>query len=659
MRGAHVPDDSSALPPGGDIARLMRAFLDALPDPVFIKNERMELIYGNAALDRSIFNATGIEDYIGLHDRQIFPQDQWEVFEAEDRKVLAGAISFSEERIGPVISLTKKVPVRLPSGEPGIAGISFDITQHKQTEARAQQTEAANHAKSQFLAAMSHEIRTPLNGILGMAQSLASDALTRAQREKVDIVLDSGRTLLALVDDVLDLSKIEAGKLEIAPVDGDLRHAARRVTRLFEPRAREKDVALVLDVIDPLNSALSFDPVRVRQCLSNLVSNAVKFTSSGEVRVTLSTEETNDGQWRVTAHVADSGIGISEEALGRLFSEFSQADASTTRRFGGSGLGLAISRRLARMMGGDVTVESTLGKGSVFSLTFLAAPASGQAVTAETLSSQEPSHSIAGLRVLLADDNRVNREVVKLFLSSHNVRITEAENGREVLDALERATFDIVLLDIHMPVMDGTEALKTLRGSNTPYKDIPVIALTADAMAGDRERYLGMGANAHITKPIDQGDLLSAIARLQVHKPASDAPAVAPADPLEECLASLTAGPAPASGAPDALAAIREEWLIAAHDQLAGLLEVMPSDPEAFYRVAHDCQGQGTLFGYPLVSAVASDLCLILRACNGTLTPDARKICGRYIRVLIHCIDRRITGTGGPAATALRLKLAA
>lgn len=657
-----MADDFRNLPPGSEFAQLMQAFLNALPDPVFIKNERLEVIYGNAALDRIVFEATGRDDYIGRPDRDVYPREQWEVFEAEDRKVLAGAVSLSEEKIGPeVTALTKKIPVRLPSGETGIAGISFDITDHKRAEARARETEAASHAKSQFLAAMSHEIRTPLNGILGMAQSLASDkTLTLSQKEKVDTVLDSGRTLLALVDDVLDLSKIEAGKLEISPVDGDLRHTARRIIRLFEPRAKEKGVALVLEIEDGLTSALSFDPVRVRQCLSNLVSNAVKFTSQGEVRVTLSTIS-YDGLFRVTARVSDTGIGISPEAQARLFSEFSQADASTTRRFGGSGLGLAISRKLARMMGGDVTLESTPGTGSAFTLSFLAGAASGRLPEREAGAAM-PSHSIGGRRILLADDNRVNREVVKLFLAPHSTVITEAENGREVLDLLAQQAFDVVLLDIHMPVMDGEEALRILRAGDTPYRDIPVIALTADAMSGDRARFLALGANAHVTKPVDQGELLGAIARLQPQAYETDGAPAPEADPLNDCLARLPNEAAPTL-ANDTLAALREEWITAARDQFTALGKGLSDGPSpelsALYRAAHDCQGQGTLFGFPLISAVASDLCLILRTCDGALTPDARRIAARYIRALVHCLTHRIPGTGGPAGAALRLKLAA
>ena len=644
-----------------NIAELLQAFLDALPDPVFIKDENLNLIYGNAALDRFILKATGIADYLGHPDRDLYPREQWEGFEREDRKVLAKGLSLSEEKIGPeMTALTKKLPVRLPSGKIGIAGINFDITAYKMAEARAIETEAASRAKSQFLAAMSHEIRTPLNGILGMAQSLMSDPeLTSSQHDKIEILLDSGRTLLSLVDDVLDLSKIEAGKLVIDAVDGDLRHTVKRVTRLFEPRAREKGIELVVSMDDPINGALRFDPVRVRQCLSNLISNAIKFTDAGQLRVCVATEP-DDEQWRATVHVHDSGIGISEEALAGLFTDFTQADSSTTRRFGGTGLGLSITRRLARMMGGDVVAQSEPGKGSTFTLTFMAEPAAHH--SPKEGSGETPviaAKSLSGLRILLADDNRVNREVVKLFLTPYEVQITETENGQQVLDTLAHETFDILLLDVHMPVMDGMEALTILRAGDTPHRDIPVIALTADAMAGDREHFLSKGANGYVTKPIDQGDLLSAIARMNVRPDHGDIST----DPLLDLLAGLECREAHKASPNDTIAALRQEWLTSTHAQLRGLIHALGEDDAietpAVHRIAHDCQGQGPFFGFELFGSIASDLCFILRTRSGPMNEEMRVLTGRYVRAMLYLLEQGISGTGGPSGSALRLKLAA
>lgn len=378
----------------------------------------------------------------------------------------------------------------------------------------------ANIAKSQFLATMSHEIRTPLNGILGMAQALKEAShLNRDDADKVRIILSSGETLTALLNDVLDLSKIEAGKLEITPVDTDIVSLAEQTVRLFQPRAAEKGLELSLIHAGNLPRTFKVDPVRLQQCLSNLVSNAVKFTPAGEVTVELRADILADGRYRLSTAVRDTGIGMSQETISKLFSNFTQADASTTRSFGGSGLGLAISRRLARMMGGDVTVTSEIGRGSTFTLTLDAEIGArnemkivaGDAEVA--MAAIGPIRSRAGGRVLIADDNAINRQVAKLFLAPLELDLTEAQNGQEVLDCLHRGAFDLVLLDVHMPVMDGRECIGLIRSSGADWKNVPVIALTAEAMAGDREKLLALGMTDYVPKPIDRLELLTKVNR--------------------------------------------------------------------------------------------------------------------------------------------------
>ncbi|MEQ1781478.1 MAG: ATP-binding protein [Hyphomonadaceae bacterium] len=371
--------------------------------------------------------------------------------------------------------------------------------------------EAATRAKSEFLANMSHEIRTPLNGVLGMAQALDSLDLDPDIREMVSVIRDSGSNLMAILNDVLDLSKIEAGKLAISPIDADPLHTVRQVHALFTPAAAEKNLQLRLSSTLPAGLRLNHDPVRVRQCVSNLVSNAVKFTAEGKISISLSATDPTDGQSRISIEVADTGIGLDAATAMRLFEAFSQADGSTTRTFGGTGLGLAISRKLARMMGGDIVVRSSPGIGSVFTLTFLAGTAADTPAYQEPEREQTLPRRLRGARVLLTDDNAINRQVVRLFLQPQGAVITEAANGREALDALAREPFDLVLLDIHMPVMDGTEAIGHIRASSEAWRDIPVIALTADAMTGDRERLMALGLNGYVAKPIDQNDLLTSI----------------------------------------------------------------------------------------------------------------------------------------------------
>ncbi len=389
------------------------------------------------------------------------------------------------------------------------------LTISAQLTAETQKANNASNAKTNFLATMSHEIRTPLNGILGMAQALALEDLAPDQREKIDLIVSSGETLTVLLNDVLDLSKIEAGRLDISPVDMDLRTTIERARKLFEAIASDKDVAIRITLPETVQTHLHCDAVRVHQCLSNLISNAVKFTPSGEVEIICSVADPDErGVSRVELQVRDSGIGMTPETLANLFTPFTQADGSITRNFGGTGLGLAITRRLARLMNGDVTVSSAPSCGSTFVLTFEARPV---VATQSVPSTVTPAVNVDAtraepLRVLLVDDNSVNRQVVRLFLASLQTVVVEAENGAEALKRLDAQPFDVVLLDIHMPIMDGCEAIKRIRASDQPWRTLPVIALTADAMEGDRERFVAMGMTDYLAKPIDRRLLLNRIA---------------------------------------------------------------------------------------------------------------------------------------------------
>jgi signal transduction histidine kinase/CheY-like chemotaxis protein len=374
---------------------------------------------------------------------------------------------------------------------------------------------ASNEAKSSFLANMSHEIRTPLNGILGMAQVLENERLTPFQVEGVQTILESGKTLMALLNDVLDLSKIEAGKLNIEQIDGNLQDNLLYVQKLFLGRAQEKHIGLHLEIDEAVPDDVKFDHIRVRQCVSNMVSNAIKFTNTGSVTISVAHEIIAEAEYLIRVDVADTGIGISEEAAGQLFSEFSQADASTTRKYGGTGLGLAITRKLARLMGGDATVASVPGMGSTFRFTFRAlAGSAGKTASAWIQDKRPGSATFHGLRLLLVDDNAINRSVARLLLAPTGVIVTEAANGKEALDRLADQIFDLVLLDVHMPVMDGTEAIRHIRAADASWRDIPVIALTADAMSGDRERLLSIGMTGYASKPIEQAALVNEIHRV-------------------------------------------------------------------------------------------------------------------------------------------------
>jgi len=425
-----------------------------------------------------------------------------------------------------------RIFMRVQRNEHGVpvraVGLMLDIQEEKQAELALieakQQAEAATVAKSNFLASMSHEIRTPLNGVLGMAQSLVNDGLLADQREKVDVILESGKTLTALLNDVLDLSKIEAGKMEIAATDGDLGQTFERLRQLFLSKAVERGLNIDLDIQPGMPSMLHYDPVRVRQCVGNLLSNAIKFTERGNVKMVVSSEEVGPAQWRISVAVSDTGIGMTEAVRARLFSTFTQADATITRRFGGTGLGLAITRQLAQLMGGDVSVESEPGTGSTFTLTFIADAVDEMAPVAShepqfPVPSDAAMKRLRGLKILLVDDNAVNRQVVKLFLAQLSPKFVEAMNGQEALDRLHDEQFDLVLLDVHMPVMDGKEAIRHIRGSGNAWRTLPVIALTADAMSGDREKYLALGMSDYVSKPLDQRELTAKIAGVMGVRP--------------------------------------------------------------------------------------------------------------------------------------------
>lgn len=397
-------------------------------------------------------------------------------------------------------------------------GIGWAIHQRRASgrlKGAQERAEAANQAKSAFLAVMSHELRTPLNGMLGLAQALRTERLTPEQREQVDLILDSGDTLLVLLNDILDLSKIEAGKLEIAPTTGDLVGSCARLVGGYQPTAREKGVALSFRLESAPPGPLMFDGVRVRQCLTNLVSNALKFTTEGKVEVGLACYPDDSGRVRVRLRVSDTGIGMSQETIAKLFRPFTQADASTTRNFGGTGLGLNITRRLVKMMHGEIKVESEEGRGSIFTIEMLVDPAEPVEATTgadDAADAAEGFAALHGRRVLVVDDHPVNRRVIRLFLEPFDCELIEAENGQVALDVLAQRPIDLVLMDVNMPVLDGLEATRRLRLDPRFYR-LPVIALTADVMSAQIKTCLDAGCDAHVAKPIDLRNLLSVMDR--------------------------------------------------------------------------------------------------------------------------------------------------
>jgi len=362
--------------------------------------------------------------------------------------------------------------------------------------------EDASEAKSAFLARMSHEIRTPLNGVLGMARLLANDITEPRALTRIEIIQRSGETLLSLLNDVLDVSRIEAGVVRIAPEPMNLAELVEDVRALFQPTAAEKGLRLTALIEPGAHREIIADAGRVRQCLVNLVANAIKFTEEGEVSVRVSTLRCDETCIRVRFEVEDTGPGVSAAEREAIFAPFTQTDEGAARRHGGAGLGLTIVRSLARMMGGDACVASDGEKGARFIVTFNAEPGREDDPGAAASGSSK-ARPLTSRRVLVVDDNAVNLTVAEEFLRVLGATVRTAASGERGLELLAEAPADLILLDIHMPGMDGLEVLRQLRASGGAAAAAPVVALTADAMAGDRERYLDAGMDGYLAKPLD------------------------------------------------------------------------------------------------------------------------------------------------------------
>ena len=477
----------------------------------------------------------------------------------------------------------------------GFSKITRDITERKQTQQQLvverQRAEEANRAKSQFLATMSHEIRTPMNAILGMADMLWESKLDADQKSYVEVFRRSGSNLLALINDILDLSKIEAGHLELEQMEFNLEEVVDEAIELTAVKARGKGIALLRRLSQAVESAVIGDPTRLRQILINLLGNAVKFTDSGEV--VLAVRKPEGGQaGEIEFAVSDTGIGIAPEKLNTLFEDFTQADASTTRKYGGTGLGLAISKRLVESMGGYLMVTSTLGKGSTFRFTSRFAPVGPNSRQART----EPVEDLPGKRIptqqnstnplsiLVAEDSPDNRVLIQAYMKGSSHQVTFAMDGKAAVEQSGASRFDLIFMDLQMPVMDGLAATRAIRAVERErgVREVPIVALTANARRQDVEMTREAGCIAHLSKPISKQTLLEMIEKYGRRAPIRiEAPAG-----LEEVVPG---------------------YLAARRDEVGEMLELLAaSDFERLAILGHNLKGNGAAYGFSDLSGIGA-----------------------------------------------------
>ncbi|TWU46109.1 Aerobic respiration control sensor protein ArcB [Rubripirellula tenax] len=506
---------------------LLQSLLNNLPDFIYFKDLQSRFLRVSQAHAQRL-GLSDAAEAVGTTDSDYFPEEYAEAARTDELQLIRSGqdvIGREEHAVWPDGSetwvATSKLPLRNEDGRiVGTFGISRDITELKAAveaiERAKQVAEAASRAKSEFVANLSHEIRTPMNAIIGMADLLVNGGLDQVRSEQAKTILESGECLLALLNEILDFSRIESGRLELDPIQGDVRELVNGVVRMLAVRVNEKSIEITSHVTPETPRYVVADFVRLRQILINLVGNAIKFTAQGSVSLRVELVKQNDRDVTLRFSVSDTGIGIPSEKLEVIFEEFEQADKSTTRRYGGTGLGLAISSRLVKLMGGTVQVESQAGQGSTFSFSLsfpVADDAEVKDADAETRAAADSSH--APLRILVAEDGATNQLVAKMMLTRRGHTVVIANDGREALDLSADSEFDAILMDLEMPEMDGLEATRQIRDRERGTGlHIPIIAMTAHAMETDVQRCLDAGMDAYIAKPIRQNTVIDTIERL-------------------------------------------------------------------------------------------------------------------------------------------------
>ena len=512
-------DEGVAL--AGAAARLQGLFDSASEAILVVDDARIIRDLNNAALD--LFGQT-LEGAIGRPAEVLVARWPEGMFEAEVGEAPVEVLG--RHASGRTFEAEVSVTRLKVDGQVQYMGFWRDVSARKASEAALvamrDQAEAANRAKSEFLATMSHELRTPLNGVLGMAAALAVTPLNAHQSRMLRVLMDSGQGLMTLLSDLLDLSKIEAGKMSFESIPFDLAGSVETVAQLFAETATAKGLDYSIEVAPEAEGWFEGDPTRFRQVVQNLVSNAIKFTESGEVRIVVKAARPKAGRQRLEISVVDTGIGVPRKDAERLFEKFSQADSTTTRRFGGTGLGLAICRELVEGMGGEIGLSSKPGRGSRFWFRLTLACVAAQGGAASRTGGAAPAPR---LRVLAAEDHPTNRMVLGSILALTEAEITFVEDGLSAVEAARTQDFDLVLMDLQMPVMDGLGATRAIRALEGPRSGVPILALTADVMAEQVAACRAAGMDGHVEKPLRPQSLFAAIEA--VLAPAEAPPAVA------------------------------------------------------------------------------------------------------------------------------------
>jgi signal transduction histidine kinase/DNA-binding response OmpR family regulator len=468
--------------------------------------------------------------------------------------------------------------------------------------------EQASRAKSAFLANMSHEIRTPMTAIVGYADMMLDPDQTRSDRQDcLQVIRRNGAHLLDLINDILDLSKIEADKMTVERITVDLRELVAEVASLTRPRVVEKGLKFELNFSDPIPKTIRTDPLRLKQVMVNLLGNAVKFTASGRICLNISCSTSiDDNSNRIRFSIVDTGIGIEQEHMSRLFQSFSQADESMTRRFGGTGLGLTISKKLTRLLGGDITVQSTIGVGTTFTSEIDPGPLKNvemlygvtESVIVPQIKPQQSMQIKLNARILFAEDGIDNQRLISAYLRKAGADVTIAPNGKVAVDLMCKEQFDLVLMDMQMPVLDGYGAASKLREMGFKH---PIIALTAHAMAEDRAKCIAAGCTDYLTKPIERDRLLNTVASYLSNSQQSSTPAPTPSS-------SSSVGTYESEFASDPeMKDLVDEYVQRLPEEVSKLIALLQAQQiEPLRRVAHQLKGSGGGYGFGKITELAA-----------------------------------------------------